>query len=150
VTTRVIAIGQRAAGDDGVGPRVLDHLRVLGLPDGVEAHEISDASDLVPLVDSVERVVILDAVLALQAGQLVVLGPDGLSGLGVSPVSTHGITVAQALDLAKVLAPATLCPKITLVGITITQARRGDEGLSPDVLAEVDTAARLALTLVSG
>lgn len=149
MSVRVVAIGQRLAGDDGVGLSVLDRMRALGLPAGVDAHALDDASDLVSLIDGATRVVIVDAVLSVGAGRVVVVRPDDLDGLDAAAFSTHGIGVVQALGLAKALTPPARWPDVHLVGVTIRRPRRGEEGLSPDVAAVVDEAAQLALELSS-
>ena len=60
---RVIGLGQRVAGDDGVGLCVLDALEQ-DPPAGVELCRVADAAQLVELVQGAERVVVVDAAVA--------------------------------------------------------------------------------------
>lgn len=145
MTTRLLlAIGQRAAGDDGVGPAVLDRVRALGLPGGVDARELGDPSALVALLDGASRAVIVDAIVSDPAGRVVTATPEQLA-VRAAPMSSHGLGVADALALARALSPRTTCADVVVVGVTITRPRGLAVGLSDEVSRAVDEAARAAL-----
>lgn len=147
---RVIGIGQRAAGDDGAGPAVIDHLRAAGdLAADVELCEVAEPSALMPLLDGATRVIVVDAALgAGDPGELLVLEPEDLDTQALSPVSTHGLSVGQAIALARVLAPEAVCPDIRLVAVAAARPTGLVVGLSEPVAAAVPRAAALVRSLV--
>ncbi|WP_224246307.1 hydrogenase maturation protease [Hyalangium gracile] len=139
--TRVIGLGQAAAGDDQVGLAVIEHLRERGAPDGVELLTAAEPSALLPLLETPAPVVLVDAVLAAPPGEVLVLEPEELEQRGLSTMSTHGLGVAQAVALARVLSPAAVSPSIRIIGVSISPPGRFQQGLSPDVAAAVPRAA---------
>jgi hydrogenase maturation protease len=146
---RIVGLGQRAAGDDGVGIAVLDWLRRQGVAPGIELAEIWEASGLGPLLESPGPVVLVDAVLAPPPGRILELAPAALDDSRSRPVSSHGIGVADTIALARLLAPDRLSPAVRLVGITIARPRRHAASLSPTVAAAVPEAAARALALAT-
>jgi hydrogenase maturation protease len=145
---RVIALGQAAAGDDGVGLAVLEHLRRRGVPDGVELVHAAEDGALITLLETPRPVVLVDAVLGEPPGEVLELTPQQLEASAVRAVSTHGLGVAQAVALAREVAPATVPPAIWIVGITIAPPARYVQALSAAVAAAVPRAAARGRTLV--
>lgn len=142
---RVVGVGGRAAGDDAVGLAVLDELARRSLGAGVELHAVADPSDLVPLLEGASRVVIVDAALDPGgAGRVRVLGEASLAGADARPVSSHGVSVAQALALARTLDPGP-GPRVELVAIGVETRTRAIE-LSPEVARAVPVAANAVLS----
>jgi hydrogenase maturation protease len=136
VAVRVIGLGQRAAGDDGVGLAVLDALES-SPPPGAELHRVSDPTRLIDLLQSAEPVVVVDAALgAGPPGSVRTLTLAELSESPLSPVSTHGISVGQAIELAKVLGNGAL-PPIYIVAIAIEEPTRYCTSLSAPVAGAV-------------
>jgi hydrogenase maturation protease len=149
LSARVVGVGQRAAGDDGVGFAVVEHLEKAGVRAGVELTTVAEPSALVPLLESIELVVIVDAVLAAgRPGQVLVLAPDDLAGAGARPLSSHGMSVPQAIELARTLAPGTVARRIDLVAVTIAEPLRRI-GLSDEVARAVPRAAGEVLRLLT-
>lgn len=146
---RVIGLGQSAAGDDQVGLAVIEHLRETGAPEGVELLAAAEPSALLPLLETPAPVVLVDAVLAAPAGAVLVLEPEELEQRGLSTMSTHGLGVAQAVSLARLLSPAAVSPSIHIVGVSISRPERFREGLSPEVAAAVPRAAEHVLRTLS-
>jgi hydrogenase maturation protease len=144
-------VGERIAGDDGVGPAVIDRLRGEPLPADVGLVELSDPSALVPLLDETHgRLVVVDAVLAEPPGEVRALDLAALETAALTPVSSHGLSVGQALALAAATrAPAAASPEVRVVAINIGRPTRGLPGLSPAVAASVPRAARVALALAT-
>ncbi|MBI3205242.1 MAG: hydrogenase maturation protease [Myxococcales bacterium] len=142
MTVRVIGLGQRVAGDDGVGLAVLDELE-RAPPPQVELCRVSDAAELVELVQTGTRVVIVDAAVGAGApGTVRTLDAAALADSEVAPVSTHGISVGQALELAKVLAGGRL-PPTSIVAIAIHPPEAYATQLSPAVRAAISVAVRV-------
>jgi hydrogenase maturation protease len=149
MATRVIAMGQPAAGDDGVGFVVLDRLRHEGVPADVELVRADEDTALVSLLETPHPVVIVDAVLGSPPGVVVELAPAELAAREVTAVSTHGLGVAQAIALARVVASGDVTPSIRIVGITIERPARYVHALSPAVAAAVTPAAARVRALLS-
>jgi hydrogenase maturation protease len=118
----------------------------MGPPAGVEIFEVAEAAALVPLLETPQPVVLVDAVVTGDGGGRVLdLRPEQLAAAGVAPVSTHGLGVSAALELAAILFPRTLAPRISVVGVAIARPDRFRPGLSPAVSAAVPAAAAAAL-----
>src|SRR5690606_8744706 len=88
---------------------------------------------------------LVDAVLAAPVGAVLVLEPEELEQRGLSTTSTHGLGVAQAVALARLLSPVAVSPSIHIVGVSISRPERFQQGLSPEVAAAVPRAAEHVL-----
>ncbi|WP_437594818.1 hydrogenase maturation protease [Sorangium sp. So ce1000] len=160
MTTRIIGLGQRAAGDDAAGLAVIEALRRQGLPGDAEVVEARDTTALVTLLQTPATVVVVDAVLASPPGEVLELSPSDLAAGARVPVSTHGLGVGQAIELARITAPNRLSPDIHIVGVSIgghrapsgdPEPRALDEpDLSPDVAAAVPRAVARVLSFLGG
>lgn len=149
MTVRVLGIGRKTGGDDGAGPEVIRFLRNSPLPTNVEVHEIAEPSALIPLLDDAERVIIVDAALdAGQPGTVHVVRPEDIDGCPISSLSTHGMSVGQAIGLARILSPENVCPEIYLVAIAARKPQGVVFGLSPEVAGAIEPAAALVRGLV--
>lgn len=145
---RVIGLGQSAAGDDGVGVAVVHALREHGPPSGVEVHHLSDPSALATLFDANVPVVIVDAVLGSPPGEVVELTPEDLAARAPLRVSSHGLGIAEAIGLARVLDAGVDLPLIRVVAVTIARPAGYQDGLSAEVAAAVPRAAARVLDLL--
>jgi hydrogenase maturation protease len=146
----VIALGQGAAGDDGVGLAVLDALREQGVPPGVELVRAPEDVALVSLLETDAPVVLVDAVLDAPAGRVLELSPTDFARRGTRAVSTHGIGAAEAVELARALVPDAVSPSVRVVAVTIERPARYQQRLSPAVAAAVPHAVARVLELVGG
>lgn len=140
--TLVIGLGQRVAGDDGVGLAVLDEVERRRLP-GVELVRARDASELVELLPRYAHVVVVDAVLVSpeHVGKVSILEADALEPGARSPVSSHGMSAAQAIALSRALHPDEPGAHVLLVGIGIQRPTCYQRALSEPVQQAVDAAA---------
>lgn len=150
VLSRVIGIGQPAAGDDGVGIAVIHQLRRTRLPADVELAAVGDAASLIGLLEGAGRVVLVDAVVGGIPGRVLRLAPEALEASPLQPLSTHGMQVTQAVDLARTLCPESAWPQVQIVGVCIEPPEPYTEGLSPEVAAAVPHAVREIVQLVGG
>lgn len=147
---RIIGIGRRAGGDDGAGPAVIERLREKQTLADVELHEILEPSALIPLLEDVQRVIVVDAALGAGApGTVLTVRPEDLDSCPLSSLSTHGMSVGQAISLARVLAPEKVCPDIALVAIAAQKPSGVTFGLSAEVSAAIDAAAQTAYELAT-
>lgn len=149
--TRIIGIGQPAAGDDGVGIAVAQALRNTDLPAGVEIHEIDDPVWLIKHLDRARRVILIDAVIgANRPGDIQCFTPGDLTTRTVTPLSSHGMGVVEAIGLIHTLEPAVLKNDIRIIGISIRPPPHCASGMTPPVAAAVPRAVNLVLDLVAG
>jgi hydrogenase maturation protease len=145
---RVVALGQPAAGDDGAGCAVLEALRERGVPDGVRLERLPEPSALVPLLAEPGALIVLDAVVGPPPGQVLVLSPEELARKRLQAVSSHGLGVAEALELGRALASGSRSPPVRLIAVAIPPPERHRLGLSPEVAAAVPEAAARVLELL--
>lgn len=140
--TRVVGVGQRFAGDDGVGREVVERL----LAEGIPAKGVDDGAGLLNvLVAGASRVLVIDAVVGGgRPGTVHVLDRANLEE-GLRPVSSHGIGVREAIELGERLNPAL---EVILIGISIDPPNALGEGLSPEVAASVSEAAKRVTDLM--
>ncbi|MBT8451095.1 MAG: hydrogenase maturation protease [Deltaproteobacteria bacterium] len=140
--TRIVGVGQRLAGDDGVGREVVERLRA----QGISATGVDDGAGLLNvLVSGASRVLVIDAVVGGGVpGTVRVLKSAELEN-DPRPVSSHGIGVHEAIELGARFNPAL---EVTLIGISIQAPSSLREGLSPKVAAAVDDAAKQVTNLI--
>ena len=147
---RIIGVGQPLAGDDGAGPAVIAWLREIALPAGVRADTVPEPSALIPLLHgpNLPPLVVVDAVLADPAGQIIEMSPWEIAARTLVSVSNRAMSVGQALALADALRPGGVAPPdVQFVAISIARPQPGARTLSPVVAAAVPRAADLALAL---
>jgi len=114
---------------------------------GHETRESADASILLTLLEDERRVVVVDAVVdGGVAGSVLQLDLGALAS-GPAPLSSHGLGVAEALELARTLYGAQVVAGVQIVGIAIDHPTGAMLGLSPAVAAAVEPAAVLAVAL---
>ena len=99
------------------------------------------------LTDGADPVVIIDAVLDQGPAGRVLLIDARSDSRSTHLLSTHGVGVLEAIELARIAHPKEVAQKILIVGITIQNANRGGAGLSPPVSAAIPIAAAQALKL---
>ena len=145
---RVIALGQPAAGDDGVGFAVLEEIRRRGVPAGVELISVADPTELLALLETTDDVVLVDAVLGATPGIVLQLAIEELAERGLQGLSSHGIAVSQLIGLVRLLSPDQASPSVCFIAVTIARPQRFATRLSPAVAAAVATAAERVLALV--
>lgn len=142
----IVGIGQHAAGDDAVGLLVVRALAARGL----EIRESADASILLTLLEAERRVVVVDAVVGGgPPGAVLRLDTGALAG-GPAPLSSHGLGVADALELARTLYGDHIVANVAIVGVAIDRPTGSTIGLSPAVAAAVEPAATLVAAIASG
>lgn len=142
----VVCFGQRAAGDDAVALWVRDQL----VAEGVPARAAADASLLLDLLGQDLRVIVVDAVVAtfpMQA-RVLHLHRGALAKAGVSPVSSHGLGIVEALDMAETLY-GTPAERIDIVAIPIARVSGELDRLSAAARAAIAPACALVHALYS-
>lgn len=101
----LVAVGNYLAGDDAVGPRVVEHVTVNGLDEGFEAVDLStDALSLVAYLNAdTEAMVVIDAgQLGMTPGEYRFFTPDEVvTHKQLSGLTTHEGDVLKVLELAR-------------------------------------------------
>jgi hydrogenase maturation protease len=144
ISVVVVGLGQNAAGDDAVGLWVARQL----VKEGIPARESGDATLLLDLVAQGQHVIVVDAVVcAAVSGTVMQLTPDALASGAVSPVSCHGLGVAQVLELARLLY-GDAASRIAIVAISIARPSGMSEQLSASASAAIPEACALVRRLL--
>jgi hydrogenase maturation protease len=148
---KIIGIGQDAAGDDGIGIAVVRRLRQMHLPDGVELVERAEPSQVISqLTDGCERAVLIDAVIdGGSSGRVLQVDPFQAVACNAQLLSTHGIGLLEAIELARTLDESAMPREVKIVGVTIERPTRYQVELSANVAAAISPAAELALGLAT-
>lgn len=140
----VIGVGNPLRSDDGIGACVARRVRAAA-PAGVDVREATgEGAALMELWHDRTEVVLIDAVSgAGQPGQIHRFDAHAQPiPAGFFCYSTHAFSVAEAIELARVL--GTLPPRLVVYGITGATFAPG-AALSPALAAAVDPAARAVL-----
>src|ERR1022692_4428089 len=129
----IIGCGNRERSDDGAGILVAERLRELG----IEADtRIGDAADLIEAWKGAEDVIVVDAVVT-GAPVGTVQAWDGRQPLTTirATASTHGLGVAEAIELAHVL--DRLPARLRVYGVEGRRFEPGS-GISPELQRAVE------------
>jgi hydrogenase maturation protease len=152
---RVVGLGQHLAGDDAAGLLVVEQLRrrfssAQLTSDRVEIVTAQDASQLLELLCNVEVVWLVDAVAAAdRVGDVLTLSLEELDARASCSASSHGLDVAQAIELCRTLYPASIARDIRIVAIAV-DPRALSTLLSPRVARGISEAvARLHADLTA-
>ena len=147
---RVIGCGNPEAGDDAAGLLAARAARER-LPAEVDVVEAGPAVRVLDLLEDLDRAIVVDAVReprgARPRGTIVraEAGPEGLPAEVAGSLSSHGLSVADAIGLAAALGSL---PEVVFLGIEAGDVAMG-RGLSPEVEAAlpalVDAIASAAL-----
>lgn len=147
---RVVGVGNPFAGDDGAGIEVIRRLREHGVGPDVELVAAADAGALFEALQGTAKAVVVDAAVPhapprpLSAGAVLRLAPDQLAGAGLTPLSTHGIRVADTIRLAQIVNPEKVARTIVVIAILVESQRCGPgAGLSAATSEAVDRAVRM-------
>ena len=139
----LICVGNAARSDDGVGPAVADEVR--NLRPRVPIEESSgDPYELLELFSGVEDAVVVDAVLSGEhvPGTVLTIQAGDAQIPTTSQASSHGMGLAEAVELARVL--GRLPGRVVVVGVEAATLEPGTD-MTPAVAAAVPEAATRAL-----
>ena len=131
--TLILGLGNPLLGDEGIGVRVVEELKGLELPDGVEAVEGGTAGlGLVGLMEGYRRVIIVDAAeMGHPPGRVVRFTPSEVHFKTTeASLSLHQIGLVEALALAEALEVAP--DELVIIGVQPRRVEIG-AGLSSEV-----------------
>jgi len=142
--TLVLGCGNLLGADDGVGIAALDRLREVALPSGVELEDGGTwGLNLLPLVESADRLLLLDAVDHGEApGSLIVLEREEIPRFLGTKLSPHQIDLREVLALAELR--GTLPGETVVIGLQPERVEMSTE-LSPSVAVNVPLLVERAL-----
>ena len=147
----LIGVGNYMAGDDAVGPRVVEYVTVNGLDSGFEAVDLStDAMSLVAyLDDQTEALLVVDAAqLGLDPGEYLIFTPDEVeTQKELSGLTTHEGDVLKVLDMAA--AAGYPIPRVAIMGIE-PYSMDGSIELSEGLAARLPEYAAAAVERLAG
>ncbi len=133
----IIGCGNRQRGDDGAGILVAERLRDLGVSAETRSGE---AADLIEAWRGADDVIVIDAVVTgAPVGTVRAWDPGRPPASVRASASTHGLGVAEAIELAQVL--QRLPARLQVYGI---EGRRFEPGveISPEVERAIEDLAR--------
>lgn len=146
----VIGCGNEWASDDAVGLRVIRSLKETAadrLPDGVELIEAGTPGlNLLDLWDGCDRAILVDAVRSgSPPGTVHCFEASLLPPRDAMPVSSHGVNIIDAVELARLL--GRLPRHLTVVGVEILSEAPFHTGLTPEVEAALPLACERVLEI---
>lgn len=146
----IVGVGNAFRRDDGAGPAVAERLAGR-LPEGIAVSVVpGDAAAVLAAFEGAAWAVVVDATSSGTTPGTVRCfeAADGPLPAGLAGISSHGMGVAEAVELARAL--DCLPPRLTVYGIEGADFGMG-EGLTPAVDAAVkDVAAELSSLAGSG
>lgn len=151
MSTLILGLGNILVSDDGVGVRVVEHLRRRSLPPGVELEEAGTAGlAILDLVAGHGRLVAVDAIdVGLEPGTVLELDRAGLERLGGRHlVSPHDADLLTTLRLGEELA-LPMPREIHCVAVQVADIETLSERCTPKVEAAIPRAAEAALRLAT-
>ncbi len=127
---KIIALGNRLRGDDGLGPFVLDRLKKLKSPVPLKLIEAgADAFTLLEHLTADEPMIVIDcADMGLAPGSIRVINVDQNFVRADQLISLHGFSFAEILSMARSLGKVAPCkiigvqPQSTTFGESLSQA----------------------------
>ena len=114
--TLVLGVGNLLLKDEGVGVHVAQRMMKMDLPENVEVVDGGTATlDILPLIDGVERLIIVDALKAGEApGTIYKLTPEDIVQDKQEPLSLHQVDLLQTLDMCSLIGSK---PSTLIIGI---------------------------------
>jgi len=141
----ILGCGNRQRADDGAGILAAERLRALGIAAQVCSGELSELMDA---WSGVQEVILIDAVVTgAPAGAVHVWDGQSLPVFAMSAGSTHGLGVAQAIQLARVL--DCLPARLRVYGIEGNEFEIGNP-VSPQVERAVEEVVQRIASQVMG
>ncbi|MDD2501286.1 MAG: HyaD/HybD family hydrogenase maturation endopeptidase [Geobacter sp.] len=149
-TTLVLGLGNTIMSDDGVGPKVIEQLQQgAGLPEGVSLLDGGTLGlDLLPHLEGVQRLIIVDAVeIGKAPGTVVRLAGDDVPMALETKLSPHQMGMKDLLAVARLMGQ--LPDEIVLIGVQ-PGCLEMDTELTPSVAAALPTLLAMVQAELSG
>lgn len=150
ITTLVLGLGNTIMSDDGIGPKVIEQLQQnAGLPEGVVLLDGGTLGlDLLPHLEGVQRLIIVDAVeIGQLAGTCVRLAGDDVPMALETKLSPHQMGMKDLLAVARLMGQ--LPDEIVLIGVQ-PACLEMDTELTPPVAAALPILVAMVQTELAG
>jgi len=146
--TIIIGVGNILRQDDGIGPRIVEHLDSIDL--NGKATLVDGGVDALALIDYIKdyrNAIIIDAVnMGLDPGEIRVFTPDeAVLNTRWDSLSTHGFGLAEVLNLVRELGVET---NLKIVGVQPKETAFG-EYLSKEVSKQIDGIIRVVMEIIN-
>ncbi|MBN1506871.1 MAG: hydrogenase maturation protease [Sedimentisphaerales bacterium] len=140
----ILGIGNILLCDEGVGVRVVQAMREMALPPGVEVADGGTAgADLLDIISDRRKVIIIDAMDAgAEPGTIRHLRVEELAGGTGTRISLHEIGLMETLAMARHLNSAPI--EVSILGVQPKEVRPGDK-LTEELTAVVPRVVRMIL-----
>jgi len=122
----IIGCGNLLLTDEGIGVHLIEYLKGRELPEDIELIDGGTAGfELIDLIRSAEKVVIVDAVKAGgRPGRIYRFGPKDFETENQPLTSLHDISLKDVFAFAEKLGPL---PKIKIIGVEPKEIKEGTE-----------------------
>jgi hydrogenase maturation protease len=146
----IAGVGNRLVGDEGVGPRVIDHLSQMRMPPYVQVLDCGcDLLSIVLYVDRPEKIVVVDAIRAGgEPGRVYRFDYGELAAAGDRIWSAHQVGTVDALRLLRFTCAALASTEIVVIGAE-PKTMELNAGLSKEIKKSIPELTRLALEEIS-
>jgi len=145
--TLVLGVGNLLLKDEGVGVHVAQRMMEMDLPENVEVVDGGTATlDILPLVDGVDRLIIVDALKAGEApGTIYKIAPEDIVKDEQEALSLHQIDLLQMLDMCALIGSK---PSTVIIGIEPKEINFS-VGLSSEVEGRIPRVVELVMEEIS-
>jgi len=145
--TLVLGVGNLLLKDEGVGVHVAQKMMRMDLPENVQVVDGGTATlDILPLVDGVDRLIIVDALKGGEAaGTIYKLTPEDIMQDKQEPLSLHQIDLLQTLDMCALIGSK---PSTVIIGIEPKEISFA-VGLSSEVEGRIPRVIELVMEEIS-
>jgi hydrogenase maturation protease len=152
VRTLVLGVGNTILTDDAVGIRVVERAQeMVGAAAGI-AFALTERGglDLVDLAAGAERLVLADGIVAteLPVGTILVRDLDRDFRPSQHLNAAHGVDLPTALAMGRALG-VVMPSEVTVVAVVVADPYTVSEGLTPEVEAAVEEAARAVVRIAT-
>ncbi len=144
IATLVLGIGNILLKDEGVGVRVIERMRSLQLPPGVQLMDGGTGGlDLLELFGKAHRVIVVDAVRGGgEPGDIYRFHADDIDVKAARITSLHEVNLYEVLNIARGLGESP--GEVVIIGIEPKEIEL-DLELTPEVASRVDRLVELVL-----
>lgn len=148
MNTLILGVGNPILGNDGAGIAAARKLKTLMRSESVEVRE--SATGGIPLVEQLldyDRVLLIDAVMGMEIGEIAQLSPQSFEE-GVHSSGLHDVDFRTSLELIKSMYPERMprSDQIKIFGIGIGEGTEFSERLSPEVERGVEKVVEMILS----
>ena len=145
ISIRVLCCGNLLLGDEGVGIHIYNELKGKPLPEKVKIVDAGTGGlDILPFLDGVDKVILVDAVRGSRAGTIHHLREADLEDADLSVNSLHDIKLEHVLKIGQRLLEDRY-PEVVILDVEVERIEEFDMELTPEVREAVPKVIKLVL-----